>query len=64
MMANHMVDPITAMNAAVISVGNGEAGEIELEWWTENEDQTTTHLIITIRREVRHIKLGGDSNED
>lgn len=56
------IDPIAAMNAAVISVGNGEADEIEMEWRTESIDGNETVLSITVRRHVRHIHIDGSDN--
>jgi hypothetical protein len=54
-----VIDPLAAMKAACLQIGDGDADEIELEWRTTSEDRIDqpgmeTVLTITVRREVRH----------
>lgn len=52
-----IVDPLAAMAAACIAVGNGDANEIELCWCRPLDNDLEETLTITVRREVRHFNL-------
>jgi hypothetical protein len=57
-----MIDPMAAMYAALESIAEGKAAEIELEWRSTSEDRidqpgVETVLIITVRREVKHFTM-------
>lgn len=58
------MDPIVWMNAAVIAVGNGEAGEIEMTMHTEQLDGVELDLCITVRRGIRHFYRGEPPEAD
>lgn len=52
-----IVDPLAAMAAACIAVGNGDSNEIELCWSRPVDGLTEETLTITVRREVRHFQM-------
>lgn len=54
-----MIDPLAAMRAACLAVSEGEANEIEMEWRrpTDALGENEETLLITVRREVRHINV-------
>jgi hypothetical protein len=57
-----VIDPMTAMYAAVEATAEGKAAEIQLEWREVTDDHidqpgTETTLTITIRREVKPVNL-------
>jgi hypothetical protein len=57
-----MIDPLAAMQAACLSVANGDAAEVEIEFTQPfgNMD-AEERLTITVRREVRHFgRLPGE----
>jgi len=58
-----IVDPLAAMAAACIAVGNGDANEIELCWSRPLDSVSDESLTITVRREVRHFNLSPGSGE-
>ena len=49
-----MVDPLAAFYAAVTAVEAGKVGEIELEYRSENGDESTV-MTMTVRRDVRQL---------
>jgi hypothetical protein len=52
-----VIDPLAAMRAACLAIADGEANEVEMEWSEQTDADRETRLIITVRREVRHITL-------
>jgi hypothetical protein len=56
------VDPLATLYAACTAVEEGKVAEVELEYRTTSErDGVSTEeiLMMTVRRDIKHIKLGG-----
>jgi hypothetical protein len=52
-----VIDPLAAMQAACIAIGNGEAAEIELEWNDVTPDGIERRMTIYVRKTVKHFQL-------
>lgn len=59
-----MIEPMTAMYAALEAVAEGKAKEVELEWTETQGVDVETRLVITVRKEIKNFVVGGTNDAE